>query len=405
MDFSLADESEGHTLLTRGAWFLEIKPIKMVYLFFNPKRLIPKEGEGRNQSGIIILMLVSILCFISVKIIPFWGVERMNKEMVNASRIMMEAITKLRECQYVAKISIDRQFDPNQTGLIGIKFSPLTTSLGQLEAKRTTTNPNFAALVVFLLREAGVSRGETIAVGASSSFPSLIVAVLSGAKALGLKPLLISSLGASQWGANRPDFHWLLMHDCLEEAGVFEVKPIAMSLGGDHDRGEEMKVVIRSLLRSEVEKRGIMFIDEPDLSRNVDLRMALYDEQAGKDEIKAFINIGGSWSNIGTDVSVLELKPGLAKSNRIHLPEKGGVIHEMAARNIPVIHLLNIRGLISRYGLPWDPIPLPQPGEGRIYLRAREKHPLFFMVSLGYLLFVSFFIVWRGTRKRFFNFK
>ena len=375
----------------------------MAFLFFNPKRLVPKESEGQNQSGIIILMLVSILCLLAVKIIPFWGVEGMNEEMLDASRIVEEATVALRECQYMDRISIDRKIDPNHTGLIGIKLSPLTTSLGQLEAKRTTTNPNFAALVVFLLREVGLKSGETIAVGASSSFPGLIVAVLSGAKAMGVRPLLVSSLGASQWGANRSDFHWLRMQDCLEKSGIFEVKPIAMSLGGDQDRGEEMKAELRSLLRSEVKERGILFIDEPNLSKNVDLRMTLYDERAGSDPIKAFINIGGSWSNIGTDASVLRLKPGLIKRGRILLPENGGVIHNMAARYIPVIHLLNIRGLISRYGLPWDPIPLPQPGQGWIYLRVREKHPLFIMISVGYLLFVSFFMAWKGTRKRFFS--
>jgi len=377
----------------------------MAHLFFNSKRLVPKDGEGRDQSGILILMFVSILCFLSVKIIPFLGVESMNEEMLDASRIMEEAITALRECQYVDGVSIDKQIDPNQTGLIGVKLSPLTTSLGQLEAKRTTTNPNFAALVVFLLREAGLKSGETIAVGASSSFPSLIVAALSGAKAMGVKPILMSSFGASQWGANRPDFHWLRMHDCLEKTGIFEVRPIAMSLGGDRDRGEEMKAELRSLLRSEVEGRGILFIDEPNLSKNVDFRMTLYDEQAGTDPIKAFINIGGSWSNIGTDASVLRLKPGLVKRGRILLPENGGVIHSMAARHIPVIHLLNIRGLISRYGLPWDPLPLPQPGEGWIYLRAQERHPLFIMIAFGYLLFVSFFIAWKRTRKRYFSLK
>jgi hypothetical protein len=34
----------------------------------------------------------------------------------------------------------------------------------------------------------------------------------------------------------------------------------------------------------------------------------------------------------------------------------------MAARGIPIIHLLHIRGLALRHGLAWDPIPLPAPG-------------------------------------------
>jgi hypothetical protein len=41
----------------------------------------------------------------------------------------------------------------------------------------------------------------------------------------------------------------------------------------------------------------------------------------------------------------------------------------MAAERIPVIHLLNVKGLCERYGLPWDPRPLPAPGEGPVYGR------------------------------------
>ena len=34
----------------------------------------------------------------------------------------------------------------------------------------------------------------------------------------------------------------------------------------------------------------------------------------------------------------------------------------MRAAGVPVIHLLYIRGLAQRYGIPWDPVPLPTPG-------------------------------------------
>lgn len=371
----------------------------MVRLFFNPKRFVPKQGEDQDQKNILVLFLVSLLFFISVKVIPFKGMERLRTQMFDASRIMVEAMDSLRECQNEQGILVDKESDPNRTGLIGIRSSPLTTSLGHLEAKRTTTNPEFAALVVYLLEEAGVRTGETVAVGASSSFPSLIVAVLSAAKAKRLKLLLMSSFGASQWGANRLDFHWLRIQDCLENAGVFGIEPVAVSSGGDRDKGEEMGGPIRSQLRAEVEARGYLFIDESDLAKNVNLRMTLYKKEAGKDPIKAFINIGGSWSNIGTDASVLRLRPGLTRRIHVPSPEKGGVLHRMAAKNIAVIHLLNIRDLVSDYGLPWDPVPLPRPGEGRLYRRTEEKHPLYMVISGVYLFFVIVFTIRIKKRK------
>ena len=59
--------------------------------------------------------------------------------------------------------------------------APFVTNTGSLEAKRTTLNPNWAAVVVQLLFDAGVERGGTIAIGVSGSFPALNLAAFSAA--------------------------------------------------------------------------------------------------------------------------------------------------------------------------------------------------------------------------------
>ncbi len=355
---------------------------------FKRKRNFPKQGAGTNKNTILILFIISLSFFLLAQFIPSRKGDALNDDMFRASEIMGEAIDALKECQSEGGLPLDRENDPNQTGLIGIEFSPLTTTIGNLAAKRTTTNPNFAALVVYLLREAGVERGDTVAVGASSSFPALIVAVLSAAKAMDLHPLIINSLGASQWGANIMDFHWLDMLSCLLKAGIFDFQPIALSLGGEKDKGEDMSPEGRLFLLEEISKSGFPFIDESDLRANVEIRMQLYEKSAAGKKIKAFINIGGSWANMGTDAEVLELKPGFVRIK--HLPPLGnrGVIFEMASRNIPVIHLLFVRGLVERYRLSWDPVPLPRPGKERLFQRARERQSLFLVLSVVYLLLV-----------------
>ncbi|MFQ5721628.1 MAG: poly-gamma-glutamate system protein [Candidatus Aminicenantales bacterium] len=333
-----------------------------------------------------VLFFLSALFFIGAQLIPLQRSRPLLHRMVNSSRIMAKAMAALRNCQRRQGISLNREQDPNLTGLIGQRMSSITTSLGSLEAKRTTTNPNFAALVVLLLKKAGVRDGDTIAVGASSSFPALIVAVLSAAKAMGLHPFLISSLGASQWGANRPEFNWLKMEECLLGQGIFKVKPIAVSLGGEGDCGQDMEPTGRLFLLKEIKQSGYFFLSQPDLEDNVGLRMALYRREAGQNKIKAFINIGGGWANLGLDPSVLKLKPGLVKKASLPPPQKRGVIFEMVASGIPVIHLLFIKGLSLGYGLPWDPVPLPRPGEGRIYRTAREREPAFIWLASLYLI-------------------
>lgn len=348
-----------------------------------------KENRTKQTGTILILFFLSLVFYAGSRFIPPGRESEAMENMSRASKIMAQASAAIRECQKTRGLDPDRKTDPNMTGLIGLDFSAITTSLGNLEAKRTATNPDFAALVVYLLRQAGVRRGSTIAVGASSSFPGLIVAVLSAAKAMDLNPLLISSLGASQWGANNPDFHWLDMEECLRQRRVFEFKSAALSLGGERDTGENMSEEGRSFLRERIERSGIFFLEEPDLRRNVEARMRLYEENAGGNPIEAFINIGGSWASMGEDSEVLKLKPGLVRARVFPPAERRGLLFEMAARRVPVIHLLYIHGLAGRYGLAWDPVPLPPPGESRLYSLAREKTPIFFLLAALYLALVT----------------
>jgi poly-gamma-glutamate system protein len=312
---------------------------------------------------------LSIVYLLLVRLLPS-PAPAVRAEMIEASRLMARASAALKECRLARGIPVDTQADPNGTAFIGVERSGITTSAGRLEAKRTTANPDFAALVVSLLREAGVRRGDAVAVGASSSFPALIVATLAAAKVLGVEALVISSLGASEWGANIPGFHWADMEECLRSAGVLDVVPIARSVGGEEDVGLDIGLGDRAILEARIRAGGVPFLEEPDLERNVARRMELYRASAGARPVKAFVNVGGGWANMGTDAEVLKLAPGLVRRVFVPPPARRGVIQAMAAAGVPVIYLLNVRGICERYGLPWDPRPLPAPGESPLYRRS-----------------------------------
>lgn len=317
---------------------------------------------------ILIPALVGLLFFGLYKWVPSGGRPVKDRDLVRASEAMARAAEALSGCARLKNVVIDPHVDLNRTGLIGRESSPITTSLGNLEAKRTTTNPNFGGLAAMLLKQAGVKRGDAVAIGASSSFPALVVASLCAVEALEAKPVVICSLGASNWGANKPEFTLLEMLQCLRENGILDVRPVALAVGGERDNGSDMSGEGRTFLAEKIGNTGIFFLREPDLAANVRKRMSLYNEKAGPGGIKAFINVGGSWANMGTDSSVLKLKPGLTDVAELPAPAKRGVIQEMASRKIPVIHLLYVKGLADRYGLPWDPVPLPGPGEGSLFL-------------------------------------
>jgi hypothetical protein len=64
----------------------------------------------------------------------------------------------------------------------------------------------------------------------------------------------------------------------------------------------------------------------------------------------------------------------------------------MAAMDIPVIHLLFVNGLAQRYGLAWDPVPLPRPGEESLYRKIEENQKSFLVISVVYLILLGGFL-------------
>lgn len=358
---------------------------------WSPARPIPPiPGAAVHSTRFLVsLALLSLTFFAASRLIPVSSSSGPDPDMLRAARIMDDAIRAVRECAESRPAGIDPRSDVNRTGFIGLESSPITTSPGHLEAKRTSTNPNFAAAVVRMLKEAGVGRGDPVAVGASGSFPALGVATLAAIRALEAKPVLILSLGASNWGANDPAFTGLEILDCLRRGGVLDVRPVALAVGGENDDGSDMSAEGRALLSGKIEASGLPFLREPDLAANVRRRMAFYREGAGTSSIKAFVNVGGSWANMGTDSRVLEMKPGFAESPpAVPAPEKRGVIQEMTSRRIPVIHLLYVKGLADRYGLSWDPVPLPRPGEGLLFAPAARPSAFTAVLALAYIAIV-----------------
>jgi poly-gamma-glutamate system protein len=318
-----------------------------------------------NHRALLLLTLVSLAAFTISKLVPREG-SAMSADAGPAAAAGMErAISVIREDFVSHGGRFDDAIDPNHTALIGEEYTELTSTIGTLEAKRTTTNPNVAALVVQLMKEAGVTAGDTIAVGCSGSFPALAVATLSAAKSLGVYPIVILSIGASSFGATRIDRTLLDIYEVVRHRTDVKFPAAAVSLGGADDVGSDFEPEARNKLIEKIRLSGIPFLNEPNLSKNVDQRMRIYLGASFGKRIAAFVNIGGSYADMGTNPLILKLEPGVNRQMTIPSEEKThGVVFAMAKRHIPVIHLLHIKGLALRYGLPWDPMPLPSISDG-----------------------------------------
>ena len=57
------------------------------------------------------------------------------------------------------------------------------------------------------------------------------------------------------------------------------------------------------------------------------------------------------------------------------------------------LHLLFVSGLVQKYGLVWDPVPLPLPGEGNLYRKIEENQKSFLVISVVYLLLFGVLLV------------
>jgi poly-gamma-glutamate system protein len=345
---------------------------------------MPSVDEARSLAPIYATGILSLIAYALVQFTSSETSLRYSVEMIQAATLMQRATVSTREFCDSTGIEIDEATDPNRTCLIGPELTPLMTTLGHLDAKRTTTDPAMASLIVHLLGQAGVSAGDTIAVGSSASFPALLVATVTAAEAMRVHPVVILSLGASTYGATNPQFNLLDMYSLLLREDVLATPPAAISLGGDEDVGNEFDVDLKAALLTQIAANGIRFISDPDLRGNVATRMEIYDGSGVTSRVSAFVNAGGSYANLGTSQLALQLQPGLAVD--ISLPPIGerGVLFEMAALDVPVIHLLYIRGLALRYGVTWDPIPLSEPGEMALHAARSGDSRALWLIGIPY---------------------
>jgi len=353
-----------------------------------------------SKTVLSVLSLLALMAFLAVE----YGKEDVRlkyfDQKIEAAKLAKEAADYIKEFRMHKGVFIDVVNDPNETALVGQDITPITTDRGYIEAKLTATNPNFAAVVVDMLMEAGVEKNDVVAVAITGSFPGLNIAVHSAIQTLNLKPIIITSVGASNWGANDPYYTWLDMERSLFNAGIFKNKSVAASIGGGLDRGRGLSPEGRQLIIEAIERNKVEFINEEHLESSIHKRLDIYDKQRKKDKIKAFINVGGGISSVGSIENVNYIPSGLSKSLPMRNYPVRGLIVQMAERNIPIIHLLNVNQLAQEYGLQINPTPLPRPGEGEIFIQRRYSVPLTAGVTLFLTLAISFIFLMERKRHR-----
>ena len=331
----------------------------------------------QKTSTLVILSAIALVSFIvsinstTIDISPSYDMK------IKAANLMKESMAELRNVRMEAGVFIDDENDPNETGLVGSPFSLITTDEGDLDAKLTTLDPNFSAGMVELMLQMNLQKEDTVAILLTGSMPGANIAVLTAANAMGLIPMVITSVGASQWGANHADFTWLDMESILFNKGLINSRSVAASVGGRNDMGRLLSPAGREIIISNIENYNIPLIRKNRLAENIDERMKLFESFNKITNYSAMINVGGGVASLGTSFNSKLLPAGIVNRSdvvNISIRDGGieGVLAKFAKKNVPVLHVLNIKSLTEQLGMPFAPIPIPEVGSGVLY--AEEKY-------------------------------
>ena len=329
----------------------------------------------QRTSVLLAMALVSLVCFTVAsktrsKIIS----PEYNKKIEAATR-MDSAMTFLKEDRLQKGEIIDLENDPNETGLVGTQFSLITTDEGDLDAKLTTLDPNFAAILVELYSRLKLGVGDTIAIMMTGSMPGGDIASLIAAETMGITPIVITSVGASQWGANIPGFTWLDMEDKLYQGGFIHTRSVAASIGGRNDQGRLLSPRGRNIIKETIAKYGLPLIHHKSLRDNIGQRMDILNSYLPLAHYAAVVNVGGGVASLGTNLNPKLIQPGIVHRPLIESISRPdgikGVISRFADKDVPLVHILNIRSLTEKLKIPFAPIPLPEIGSGQLYAEIR----------------------------------
>ncbi len=282
---------------------------------------------------------------------------------LEAARNMQRAMALLAVDKQALGLMQDRELDPNQTGLIGPELTSLVTTYGALGSKRTATNPDLAAAIVGLLARNGITGGDTVLVTLSGSLVGANVAVLVALEALGVTTLVIDSVGGSMYGAVDASYTWLDMHSSLIGSNLLSTGPIFAVMGGYDAIGIGLEGTDE--VRAAAARNDVRLIDADSLAGLVEAARDEISSVVDPAAISMLINVGGGMLAMGNCLELTGLESVVSYTPVTCREGTPGLITSLSELDIPVMHIINMRFLALELGLPYDPIPLPTPGNNK----------------------------------------
>ena len=331
---------------------------------------------------LVFLALINIIVyyFVSSSVVTFRASDYELK--ITSAEKMENALNVLKK--YGRKYPFLSR-DPFDTRLVFLntETSPLLTDIGKYEAKSTVLKPNFSALIIDQFSKSGLNKGDTVAVSMTGSMPGANIAVLMACEAMELEYILISSLGASSWGATDMNLSWPKMEKILYDNNLISKVSDKFTYGGGADYlkrgtryrkiygGESKRVSIDSLMISLYPNKTMddLFIlhglsnDEvlndstgTILKTSINQRISFYEKSCSDGSLScfdAYVNVGGGVASFGyKGKNKLKDNFGYVKANDVldvlpSFEKRNSVMAKFAASNIPLINITEIEKLIK----------------------------------------------------------
>jgi poly-gamma-glutamate system protein len=296
-----------------------------------------------------------------------WGSEAptptlAEREVLRLHAAITDCIDKARATAITAAEADELAANPLAVHpYFGVDESLLLTSPGDPIAKAASGHPWWARRFLRWMAEAGVGPGDLVAIASSASFPALHFAARAAAETLGARVRCVISLGASNHGATLPGFDLWAMESAVTSAGLLQPAVLLVTPGGTEDRflhaEPEAIAHVRNRLAA-IESSGAVPVLWPE-DRAASLGARL-DALLAEPPPALLINIGGQSANVGWGMSSLAVPRGLSMPG-VYTPAPGpsALVQEAARRGIPILHLLDLRGIAASDGIVLESLVAP----------------------------------------------
>ncbi len=268
----------------------------------------------------------------------------LDRKEIEAGQLAVEWFKIIEKTKIKKGIPFEQWKNIKYGALLGKDYSNITTTLGSLEAKQTALNPRFASLVYRWLKKSNIDSTKTVGVIISGSFPSLAISTLAAIRVINAKTVLISSIGASTYGANESQATWIDYESWLRSKAGVPFSSSILTIGGENEIGEGMLEEGIEELKLAAERNSMSLYYPTSLQESIEMKTRYLLEK----NISLLINIGGNQAALGACRHSSVLPNGIWKNYSICNHHEKGILLRIYEKGIPVIHLINVRDLAAK---------------------------------------------------------